>query len=291
MTNQRDDMKPIVVYHKDCNDGFGAAWCFHHFLGDCEFHPGVYQERPQIDFFNKDVYLVDFSYPRSVVEEILLVANSVTIIDHHKTAIEALWDLTSSGLQMHCNENISGSNLAWRYLNRQLKKPKPMPLLLAYINDRDLWVEAYKNGKDVHLALSLEQKSFTVWDKIIKAGPRGVAKLAQKGAILREYQEKLIDEIILNSTRIIQFEGEFVSIVNCPHSLTSDLCDRFTLDAPFVITYYDSEKTRNFSLRSNKDNPNAVDVSKIAVKYGGGGHKHAAGFKIERKPSSELSEL
>ena len=36
-----------------------------------------------------------------------------------------------------------------------------------------------------------------------------------------------------------------------------------------------------FSLRSNKLNHKAVDVSELARYFGGGGHKHAAGFKLK----------
>jgi len=34
-----------------------------------------------------------------------------------------------------------------------------------------------------------------------------------------------------------------------------------------------------FSLRSQEG---GIDVSEIAIKFGGGGHKHAAGFKVDR---------
>lgn len=40
-------MKPIVIYHGNCADGFGAAWVFSRSgYSDAEFHPGVYQNAP-----------------------------------------------------------------------------------------------------------------------------------------------------------------------------------------------------------------------------------------------------
>jgi nanoRNase/pAp phosphatase (c-di-AMP/oligoRNAs hydrolase) len=52
----------------------------------------------------------------------------------------------------------------------------------------------------------------------------------------------------------------------------------------FSATYYDISDARVFSLRSSKD---GIDVSKVAVQYGGGGHPHAAGFKV-KKPNLTL---
>ena len=50
-----------------------------------------------------------------------------------------------------------------------------------------------------------------------------------------------------------------------------------------LVYYVSFDNTHNFSLRSNKDNPKSLDVSKVAKIKGGGGHKHAAGFSIDTK--------
>jgi nanoRNase/pAp phosphatase (c-di-AMP/oligoRNAs hydrolase) len=47
----------------------------------------------------------------------------------------------------------------------------------------------------------------------------------------------------------------------------------------FAATYYDTDKSRVFSLRSSKG---GVDVGEVAKLFGGGGHKHAAGFSVPR---------
>lgn len=41
-------MKPLCIWHGNCQDGFGAAWSVRHALGDgVEFHAGVYWGLPQ----------------------------------------------------------------------------------------------------------------------------------------------------------------------------------------------------------------------------------------------------
>ena len=85
----------ICIYHGNCADGFGAAWVVRKALGDIEFFAGKYQEPPP-DVTGKNVVMVDFSYKRPVLLEMAEKANSILIIDHHKTAIEDLIDLPSN---------------------------------------------------------------------------------------------------------------------------------------------------------------------------------------------------
>ncbi len=60
-----------------------------------------------------------------------------------------------------------------------------------------------------------------------------------------------------------------------------ELLKRFK-KAPFSISYYDrADGQRHWSLRSRPD----FDVSVLARKHGGGGHKQAAGFETPLPPS------
>jgi nanoRNase/pAp phosphatase (c-di-AMP/oligoRNAs hydrolase) len=70
-----------------------------------------------------------------------------------------------------------------------------------------------------------------------------------------------------------------VPLVNCPHIYASEIGNILSKDNPFSVTYYDSFDSRKFSLRSL---PDGLNVSSIAVKFGGGGHAHAAGFTVSR---------
>jgi nanoRNase/pAp phosphatase (c-di-AMP/oligoRNAs hydrolase) len=63
--------------------------------------------------------------------------------------------------------------------------------------------------------------------------------------------------------------------------LASDIGHELAKDNPFGATYYYDGQKYIFSLRSDDNNPEAVDVSKIAKFYEGGGHKNAAGFELE----------
>ena len=62
-------MNPLCIYHGLCADGFTAAWVVWKFYGEghVDFHPGTHGDPPpEVD--GREVYLVDFSYPRPVIE-------------------------------------------------------------------------------------------------------------------------------------------------------------------------------------------------------------------------------
>lgn len=87
-------MKNLVIYHRDCADGWTAAWVAAMSLGGAdrvELHAARYGDDPP-DVNDRDVYIVDFSYPRATLVKMAAAAEQVTLIDHHRTAAQ---DLTS----------------------------------------------------------------------------------------------------------------------------------------------------------------------------------------------------
>lgn len=79
-------MKPLVIYHAGCRDGFCAAWIAHRYLPDAEFHPGYYGHAPP-DVTGRDVYILEFSYDRPDMVGLAARAKTFTVLDHHKTAV------------------------------------------------------------------------------------------------------------------------------------------------------------------------------------------------------------
>jgi len=74
--------------------------------------------------------------------------------------------------------------------------------------------------------------------------------------------------------------GYQVPVVNLSDNISevgNALCKRFP-EYPFSVSYCDrSDGQRSWSLRSIGD----FDVSDIAKKFGGGGHRNAAGFTTD----------
>lgn len=277
--------KPIVVYHgQGCLDGLAGAWCFHNFFGaSMEYLPGIYQAKVNVEEFrDRDVYLVDFSYPHDVVASILEVASSVVLLDHHATTIDDLWDLVPKGLNMdYATVNHSGARIAWDYIALYTQHGQPRPKLIDHIEDRDMWTFAIEDTAEVNAALYSYRRDFELLDKWMHASSYGLKKLIAEGRTLLRAQARNVEAIIQGNTRSVAFTsaGE-VPFVNASYMFASDIGNALAEFHPFVVVYQDTKLHREFSLRSARSNPNHADVGAIAKSFGGGGHKHAAGFKV-----------
>lgn len=267
-------MKPLVIYHGNCADGFGAAWVFKRW-GDREydFHAGVYQNPPP-DVEGRDVYLVDFSYKRDVVEQMREKANRIVLIDHHKTAIDDLAPLIESrAIESLTSLDHSGAILAWQWFHGN-GLHDTAPKLLHHIEDRDLWRFALQGTREIQANVFSHPYDFDVWDKLMA---RPVEELISEGRAIERKHFKDIDELVKVVTRRMIIGGHNVPVANLPYTLTSDAGHKLAKGEPFAACYWDTPEGRVFSLRSQDD---GLDVSEIAKQYGGGGHAHASGFRV-----------
>ncbi|MEQ1888063.1 MAG: phosphohydrolase [Alphaproteobacteria bacterium] len=268
-------IKPICIYHGNCADGFGAAWVFKNY-GDREydFHAGVYQDAPP-DCTGRDVYLVDFSYKRNVVEEILRVSTRVVLIDHHKTAIDDLAPLIETKqIEALTSLEHSGAVLAYQWFNGT--SLEHMPQLLRHIEDRDLWRFNLGGTREIQANVFSYPYDFTAWDRLMEQPVEG---LILEGRAIERKHHKDIRELVDVCRREMIIGGVKVPAASLPYTLTSDAGHLMAVEHPSKIgaCYWDTPGGRVFSLRSTDDGP---DVSEIAKLYGGGGHAHAAGFRV-----------
>lgn len=282
----------MVIYHHNCADGFGAAWCFHHHHKRQvtqrpypEFVGGRYGYSPP-DVTGRDVYLVDFSYKLDVVEQMLARANSVTLIDHHKTALDELQHLAwmpRAGLQgapagrlrWYCDMDRSGATLAWDYLF----PGEPRPLLLGHIEDRDLWRFKLAHTREIGAAVFSLPYSFEVWDKLMAGDTHDLVALTAQGAAIERKHRKDVAELVQTCRRRLLIGEHAVWAASLPHTMASDAGELMCQGEPFAAVYWDTAEHRQFSLRSRDG---GLDVSEIAAGFGGGGHRNAAGFRVPR---------
>lgn len=265
--------KPIVIYHSKCADGFSAAWCFWNKYGDeYEYYPGVYGNPPP-DVSGRDVFLVDFSYKRNVVEQMIKVAKNVVLIDHHKTAIDDLANL--EGLIQYVDLNRSGATLAWDFLNPLESRPP----LLGHIEDRDLWKFKLPNTREIQSYVFSHEYTFESWDKLMSADQVELMKMTAAGSAIERKHQKDVAELVNVCKRRMTIGGYDVPVACLPYTMVSDAGNIMAQNELFSACYWDTKDARIFGLRSTES---GIDVSEIALKYGGGGHKNAAGFQVQR---------
>lgn len=290
---------PLCIYHGNCADGFAAAWAVRHFFGagNVDFHAGVYQTPPP-NVAGREVILVDFSYKRPVLEQMLTPGDanqafSILILDHHKSAAEDLagidkpragydpgdwrYDLEQWGhgwpVRAVFDMERSGAGIAWDFFHPGQRRP----FLLDHVEDRDLWRFAKPHTREVQAALFSYPYDFAVWDELMR-DDRLPALRAEGEAIERKHF-KDIHELVPVLKRRMTIGGVDVPVASLPYTYTSDAGHLMAKGEAFAACYWDKLDRREFSLRSIEG---GADVSAIAVQYGGGGHKNAAGFSVPR---------
>lgn len=299
-----DGYKPdVCVYHDPCADGFTAAWAVKLRYPDCEMRPGRYEPADGPNVAGKHVLLVDFSYKRPMLERIISEAASVTILDHHKSAQADLEPLLAEGvLKGEFDMLRSGAMMAWQFCYPEgVTLPLGLsvdyasgyvPWLVRYVQDRDIWTWKEEHAKEVTCWLNLLPLNFDHWSKacLDLEDADAFDKAVEIGAALTQKLEQDVATGIRATKRRMIIGGFDVPVANLPHFLASEAGNALCQGEPFAAIYYDTgDGRRSFSLRSDNQSPDAVDVSLVAVQYGGGGHKHASGFTQGAGWEGELS--
>lgn len=263
----------IILYHNNCPDGFGAAWAAWRKFKNKASYIGVQHREPfPKGLKNKKAYLLDFCYPLAEMKKLKKIVASLVVIDHHisvGSAIEIADDYLYS-------VNHSGCALSWEYFHPN----KPIPKLLLHIEDTDLWKFNESFTKELMAVLELLGFQFPLWNKIAAdiENSKKKKEYVDKGKLLLEYQERIIKRLV-NRADKVRFDGYAVLAINSP-VFPSEIGHLLTKKTPpFGIVWHQDKNKNTFHLRSN----DSIDVAKIAKKYGGGGHKSAAGFCLDIK--------
>lgn len=298
-------MKPLIIYHDNCADGFGAAFAaWLKFGDDADYLPMQYNQPldpSKVQYEDRDVYILDFSFPKETMEKLLSAASHLVWLDHHKTAFE-MWcgGIPDSEHYIRCDDKRqiflvnfkSGAMLAWEHFHPGTL----VPYLIQLIDDRDRWVFQYgEESRALHAALSLRRPwTFKDWAALL---PRevlpnepnethaGVLAIAEGRTILR-YQAQQVEEsakralpccIPWSDTLTPRAASEGMA-VNTPNNISEVGHALAKQSGTYgLVWYYDAkDKVAQCSLRSIGD----YDVSAIAKAFGGGGHQNAAGFRV-----------
>lgn len=260
-------MGPLVIYHASCADGFCAAWVASRALIGAEFHPANYGETPP-DVKGRGVYILDFSYKRPVMDKILEDADYLIVCDHHKTAAAELAGFGTPASVIF-DMNKSGGRLTWEHFH----PGEPSPWLVDYTEDRDLWRWKLEESREVSAAIASLPWTFEEWDRLHESASPTI--LAGDGAAILRYQQQQVESQAKHAVEI-ELDGHKVLIVNAT-LLISEIAGKLAEGRPFGATWFQrSDGKKVWSLRSRDG---GVDVSEVAKRRGGGGHRNAAGFE------------
>lgn len=258
-------MFDLVIAHARCMDGLVSAWLYKRINPAAKVIFANYGDEPP-DVKGRKTLVVDFSYPAAVLKRMHEDALDLLVLDHHKTAEAELADLEFCKFDM----NRSGAQMTYDHFYTSEFRP----WFVEYTADRDLWTWKLPNSRAINAALRtypIELESVDKWAAV------GVDGMVAMGETVLRIQDGAVQHAV-SCSFCAMFENFQVRLVNAT-SLISEIGEQMSKDVDFSISWFENDSgDRIFSLRSAS--PNGVDVSEIAKRYGGGGHKHAAGFRL-----------
>ncbi|AYV85439.1 MAG: DHH family phosphohydrolase-like protein [Satyrvirus sp.] len=287
-TINKDDID-VVLYHGSCSDGFGSAFIVWYYfkkqqqmekLGSIKFIPCHYLKDNDLsqDFLqkmaDKNILMCDFTYKYNQMVELIKVSKSFMVLDHHKTAEENLQTVPPN-LKIF-DMKKSGVGLTWEFFFPE----EVIPKFLAHIQDRDLWINKLPFNSEFITFFYEQEFDFETWETYLDDSQ--LTKAIAIGTYWMEYKNIIVDQIVKKTSYIIQkIDNQFMIVLycNCPN-FKSDVghvaLKKFQIgDFSCVWDYNLYKKYTCYSLRSTDDR---ADVSKIANKFGGGGHRNASGI-------------
>lgn len=280
----------LIIHHAKCADGWCAAYVAKKKYPEATLMPVDYG----MDFTslisacgNTHVLMVDFSFPtREQNDLVAKTAYSFKILDHHKTAQVVLEGAPYAVFDM----KRSGAGLTWDWLFGEIKlpiyrdgkptgefikaaDPLPRPWYVNYVEDRDLWNWKLPESREICAYLGTLPFTTEAWDKLRDMSPEEAAELGE-GA-LAQIQHYVRD--IVQDAKTGLLAGCKVAILNAPYLNCSEVGNELAKTHDISLTWFEpGDGTVQFSLRSIGN----FDVSAVAKRFGGGGHKNAAGFKL-----------
>jgi len=284
-------MKTNVIYHRSDFDGIFCREIAKKFLGDSANYFGLEYGDPLPEISNElPLYILDFSVPE------LMNHPHLIWIDHHKSAIEKFGP--KPGLQV---DGVAACRLAWQwftsppikevgqsarfvtkniFVDRKVKEPWSVRLAGEY----DIWDKRDPNAELFQHGLRSEELYPSTWEALLdEVGDATVNRLLNQGRALQYAKTKENESIIKEIGFTFQWEGLTFLCCNAArynsHLFTASL--RPEHDACFGFKWTGKDWSVSLYHAPEKEQH---DLSLIAVKYGGGGHKGACGFRTKELP-------
>ena len=275
-----------VFYHKNCADGITAAAVAEYWFRQAGFNkprkfiPVQYEERFPIEEVepNENVVIVDFSIDPQEMKDLLKITKKVKWIDHHKSAIDK-YDKFKDTEKIEGIRSVdrSGAYLMWKFL-APTHEP---PMIVKYIDDHDRFVHQYEESHAVRSGvMALSQMDPVadqdeLWQPLMENDQDMLNQVIDVGNILETNADNYRRDA---KGYKLEFEGLTFLVMNkMGNSLNFKYIDDGTCDG-LMTWMFDGEGYVYRMYHSRRGKRENVDLSEIAVKYGGGGHPGACGF-------------
>lgn len=302
----------VIIYHANCIDGSMGALCAYYDFPKAYFHAATHNKEDDILEYvrDKDVYFIDFCYKEAKTREICELAKSVVFLDHHQTSLPYIekivneysskitedeialfvWRdegkfgktviekaLKTNKCKSFCSMDKSGAMLAYEYFSAA-KECRIDKYLVELVQDRDLWKWEYPETEAVTSFLytlpQFDPKIEQIWvDWHLYCTGYSIEELTELGNPVVKARQKNVEDGCRRAFKARMFDRE-IYIANATDCF-SEIAGELALKGEFGATFHiNSQGKYVYSLRVRNGD---LDISVLAEKVGGGGHKKAAG--------------
>ena len=275
----------LCIYHMADHDGKGSAAIVKSVYPDVEFLAFNHDSDIPYDLIEKhdQIIICDIALPLDYMFE-LNKKIDLTWIDHHVSMIEAYDEKIKEGetpIKGIRKVGTAAIILTWQYFYPQ--KRVPLGIKLLGLNDVfDLSDKRVRPFEYAMQALGVNKPNEKIWGQLIRDEVE-INPMVERGRAILSYIHNRNYRLVRAEAFVSEFEGYKCICANIAQGYSEfydslDNLDEFDI----MINFFMNKKNCwNLSFYTARDD---IDVSKIAAKFGGGGHAKAAG-------ASALKEL
>lgn len=281
----------LVIHHSADLDGICSREIARKALGDTADYLGFDYGQPIPDLAPYEtVYLIDISLPEKV-----MVANAakLILIDHHKSLIASVEWFKGEFKGYYCIDGVAACRLAWQWFNSRsdhngvdglatkqdyIDRKVSEPYAVQLLGEFDIWD---KRSDHVDLfQLGMQAWSFPDWQLLLLTDcaetSNQVAHIINDGRTIQRYTDVINAQISQERGFDVVFEGRTFRALNTARSNSLTFTAALKPHHDGCLSYFWDGTKWKFSLYGVPGKPD-IDLSEIAKRYGGGGHKQACG--------------
>lgn len=309
-------MKHVIFAHSHCTDGLCAASIMKRAINICLNTEDIVVifarygaekkalEQAEIDD-KTNVYIVDFSFSREDTLDIAKKCKNLVILDHHITAFEKLDGIEkeSDNIEFFFDNNMSGATLVNGFVAKRFldfgKSQEVVNYVAELVEDRDLWYFKLKDTKAFgeFVFSQIEPNDIDTFSEILfDSDMKKIKSYVDLGNILDKNKKKQVNQRLeqMQTPTVLEIpypetseQVQIIFVNETQSDLISELGNAICKKFQKPVCLYKILSTGMVSL-SFRSMDNLIDMSKVAVALGGGGHRNSSGCEVSSKILSNI---
>lgn len=293
--------KTIIFYHSADFDGWCSGAIVLQKFPDAKAIPINYpilkqpeklQRLLRIVDIDDTVFVVDFSFSPETFQWLKQRTEKLVWIDHHISAINACENenFIADGL---LSDQYAACELTWLYIMENFRSIEPysseyynslpLPYSVRLLGRYDLWQHDYDENIvpfQFGLKSCVSMVHDSKWHQIFNDDNFN-SHIIKRGKIISDYLENTDYKVVKSYAFDAEIEGYNVIAVNMRSGGSSIFKNIFNPEKHAFCVSFLFLPSQKWVVAMYSENNGSVDLSKIAEKYGGGGHKNATAFTID----------